>query len=142
MADLQILTTLRTKRDEIERTIEAYSAKIKIAQVDLAHVNATPHIFEVNGEPRQFGLPMSIARLFKRGEIWGYCKSALQGSPRGLDTRELALAVIRAKGLDEADSVLRNTLATSAISVLHMWAKRGQLARAGKRKGVVVWRLC
>ena|ERR1700722_11377892 len=141
MADPQILTTLRTKRDEIERTIEAYSAKIKAAQIDLAHVNATLHIFEVNGEPRQFPLPMSIARLFKRGEIWAYCKTALEGSPAGLDTRELALAVIRAKGLDEADSVLRNALATSVISVLHMRAKRGQLTRAGKRKGVVVWRL-
>ncbi len=139
MADPQMLNTLRSKRDEIERTIAAYEAKLKAAQVDLAHVNATLHLFEVNGEPQQFPLPMSIARMFKRGEIFGYCQTALEGAPDGLDTRELALAVIRAKGLDEGDGVLRNAIAASVISTLGMRAKRGQIVKVGKRKGIVLW---
>ena len=141
MAEPQIVNTLRNKRDEIERTIAAYEAKIKAAHLDLAHVNATLHLFEVNGEPQQFPLPMSIARMFKRGEIFGYCKTALAMTPAGLDTRELALAVIRAKGLDSADGVLRNAIAASVISVLVMRAKRGQIVKGAKRKGVVMWRL-
>jgi hypothetical protein len=141
MADPQILNTLRTKRDEIERTIAAYETRLKSAQIDLAHVNATLHLFEVNGETQQFPLPMSIARMFKRGEIFGYCQAALADAPGGLDTRELALAVIRAKGLDEGDAVLRHAVATSVISVMGMRAKRGQIAKGEKRKGIILWRL-
>src|SRR5579863_2823977 len=126
MADPQITNTLRNKRDEIERTIAAYEAKLKAAHVDLAHVNATLHLFEVSGDDRpQFPLPMSIARMFKRSEIFGYCQTALQGAPEGLDTRELALAVIRAKGLDEGDGVLRNAIGASVTRTLGMRAKRG-----------------
>jgi hypothetical protein len=140
MADPHILSTLRTKRDEIERTIDAYQTRLKAAHLDLAHVNATLHLFEVNGERQEFPLPMSIARMFKRGEIFRYCQAALADAPGGLDTRELALVVIQAKGLNEVDAVLRKAIATSVISVLGMRAKRGQIAKSGKRKGIVLWR--
>jgi hypothetical protein len=84
---------------------------------------------------------MSIAKLFKRGEIWGYCKKALERAPDGLDTRELALVVIRAKGMDAADAVLRNALAAAIIGILPMRAKRGQLVKGPRRHGVILWRL-
>lgn len=51
MADPQIVTTLRRKRDEIESAISAYEAKIEDAKRELSAVNATLRIFELNGEP-------------------------------------------------------------------------------------------
>ena len=48
--------------------------------------------------------------------------------------------LIRAKGLDEGDGVLRNAIGASVTSTLGMRAKRGQVAKAGKRKGIVLWR--
>ncbi len=140
MKEPQIVHTLRAKRDEIERTIDAYEKRIAATRRDLAHVNATLQLFQRNGEPQEFPLPMSITRLFKRGEVFAYCKAALGDAPDGLDTRELALAAIRAKGLDETDPVLRNAVAFNIISTLSMRAKRGQVVKGPKRKGVIVWR--
>src|ERR1700730_17839724 len=83
---------------------------------------------------------MSIVRVFKRGEIFAICKVALAQAPAGMDTRELALAVLRAKEMDEGDGVLRKALAWSIFNVMRVQHRRGNIADAGKRKGVRVWR--
>jgi hypothetical protein len=51
----------------------------------------------VNGETPQFAVHMGLHRLFTRGELLALCLEALKDSPDGLDTRELAFAVVRAK---------------------------------------------
>ena len=139
MKEPQVVNTLREKRDEIERTVLAYEERLASARRDLATISAALQIFEVGGVPRDFPLPMSITRLFRRGEIFGYCRTALEAVPEGLDTRELAVAVIRAKGLDETDKVLRNSIALSIVHTLGMRAKRGHVGKNGKRKGVIIW---
>lgn len=94
MAEMQILTTLKRKRDDIERTITAYEGKIAACRRDLAHVIGVLALFEASGEPSELGAHVSIVRLFKRGEVFAICRKALEAAPDGLDTRELALAVI------------------------------------------------
>ncbi len=140
MAELQIVNTLRSKRDELERIIGSYEKAIDDARRDLSHVNATLELFERSGEPKAYPSRMSIIRLFKRGEVFSICKSALADAPNGLDTRELALAVIRAKGMDEADAVLRKAVAYSIINVMRQQFRRGRIAALGMRRGVRVWR--
>jgi hypothetical protein len=61
---------------------------------------------------------MGVHRLFKRGEIWSIVKPALEAAPAGLDTRELAAAVVQAKGLDVNDRVFRSTVALSIVKRL------------------------
>jgi len=139
MADPHVLSTLRDKRNVIERTIAAYQAKIEDARIDLMHVNAVLHLFEYAPETISFPLHLGIGRLFNRGELFALCLAALRESPEGLDTRELSLAVIRAKRLDEADRVLRSTLALSIVNVMRRQWKRGSVSVAGMRKGVRVW---
>ena len=90
MAEPQIVNTLRSKRDELERIISSYEAATPAARRDLAHVNATLELFERNGTARAYPSRLSIARMFKRGEIFELCKIALSVSPQCLDTRELA----------------------------------------------------
>ena len=51
------------------------------------------------------------------------------------------MRVIRAKGLDEGDKVLRKTVAYRVVQALTMAAKRGKIGDAGKRNAVRVWRL-
>lgn len=82
---------------------------------------------------------MSIVRVFKRGEIFVICKEALAQAPAGMDTRELALAVLRAKGMDEGDAVLRKAVAWSIINVMRAQHQRGKIADAGKQRGVRIW---
>jgi hypothetical protein len=95
----------------------------------------------MNGEPRQFPAYSDLGRLLRRGEIVTVCHEAL-AKEGTLDTRELALRVIRAKGLDEGDGVLGKTIAFRVMQALSIAAKRGRIGREGKRAGVVVWRSC
>ncbi|TAL78093.1 MAG: hypothetical protein EPN75_11685 [Beijerinckiaceae bacterium] len=139
MADPQVVNTLRSKRDELERIIKAYEGKIEAARHDLMHVNATMRLFELNGAVEVFPVHADTSRLFRRGEITRICKEALAAAPEGLDTRELARAVIRAKGLDETDAVLRKAVAFRVVQSLSMQWKRGGVGSGGKRGGVRVW---
>ena len=138
MANPQILTTLRRKRDDIESAIATYEAKIEEARRDLASVAATIRLFEINGEARQFPVYADIGRLWKRGEMVTVCREAL-AKEGPLDTRELAVRVLRAKGMDEADKVLRHAVAFRIVQALEIAAKRGTIGNGGKRKGVRVW---
>lgn len=138
MADPQIVSTLTRKRDEIEAAIATYEKQIEAAKRDLASVAATLRLFEINGEPQQFPAYASIGRLWKRGEMVKVAKAALEAEGP-LDTRELALRVVRAKGLDEGDKVLRQSVSYRLIQCLSMGAKRGTIGSLGKRKGVRIW---
>jgi len=136
MADPHILTTLRRK----QAAIAAYEKKIEAAKRDLAAVAATLRLFELDGEPQQFPAYADIGRLWKRGEIVKVCRAALDDEGP-LDTRELALRVLRAKGLDEGDKVLCQSVTFRIVQALSIAAKRGKIGDDGKRKGVRVWRL-
>jgi hypothetical protein len=138
--DPNIVRTLERKRDQIEQAIALYEKKIKAAKVDLAHVNATLRMFEKPEGRTEFPVYMDTLRLFKRGEIVKLCKAALaQEGP--LDTRELALRVVRAKGLDEGDSVLRTSIAYRIVQAMRLQWKRGKVTSSHKRQGLRVWQL-
>jgi hypothetical protein len=139
MAEPQIVNTLRSKRDELERIISSYETATTAARRDLAHVNATLELFERDRAPNAYPLRMSIVRMFKRGEIFAACKAALAEAPDGLDTRDLALAVIRAKGMDESDRVLRNAIGFRIVQAMLRREARGRVATAERRRGVRVW---
>lgn len=139
MADPQILTTLRRKRDNIERGIAAYEKKIKQARRDLANVNATLHLFRIEDRNPQAPVYVDTARLFPRGDLVNICKAALE-KEGPLDTRELALRVVQARALDEGDTVLRQAITFRIVQALRLQVKRGKLERLGKRRGVIVWR--
>jgi hypothetical protein len=140
MAEEHILSTLRKKRDDIRDMIAAYEKRIAEAKRDLLNINATIRLFEVNGETPQFPVHMGLHRLFARGELLALCVKALKASPAGLDTRELALAVVRAKALDEADKVLRSAVGYKIVTILPRQARKGVVVDGGLRKGIKVWR--
>jgi hypothetical protein len=139
MADPHIVSTLTSKRDAIEGVIAAYERKIEAAKRDLSHVNATLAMFDGPEGRTQFPTYMDTLRLFKRGEIVIICKQALKDGP--LDTRELALCVIRAKGMDIADAILRRSVAFRIVQAMLLQAKRLRVGVLAKRKGVRIWRL-
>jgi len=46
--------------------------------------------------------------------------------------------VLRSKGMDEGDTVLRKALAWSIINVMRAQNRRGGVLDAGKRRGVLI----
>jgi hypothetical protein len=97
-------------------------------------------LFNPTGEPNEWRRYIELHRLFKRGEVVNFCMERIREEGE-LDTRELALRIIRHKGLDEADLVLRKSMAMKLIQTLNVNAKRGKLDGRQKRNGVRLWRL-
>lgn len=138
MAEPIAVLALRRKRDEIAGVIAEYERKIKEAQHDLAHVNASLRLFELTGDPREFPAYIDLNRLLRRGETTRLCLDAL-AKEGPLDTRELAQRIMRAKGLNESDKVLGQAIALRIVQTLRL--KRAKLDGTERRKGVTLWRL-
>lgn len=139
MAESQTLVVLRNKRDEIERAIANYEKQVAKAKRDLAHVNATIRMFEAPEGRTQFPVYVDTLRLFRRGEIVSICKRALADGPK--TTRELAVIVIKEKGFDEEDAVLRQSITYRIVQAMRLQWKRGRIDSPGKEHGVRIWRL-
>ncbi len=139
MSEIRTVTTLKSKRDEILLSLRLYEGRIKQARADLAHINAAIKIFEASGDRQEMGRYVDTHRLMKRGEPTELCKEALASGPKS--TRELALHVMEAKGLDTGDKVLAKAVAAQLIHSLRMQSLRGRIVRDGKKGAALVWRL-
>jgi hypothetical protein len=102
MAEIRTVTTLRSKRAEIIAAIANYEKRLAQARADLAHITAAITIFEASGDIEEIPPYVDIHRCFKRGEAINLCKEALASGP--FNTRQLALKVMAAKGLDTGDT--------------------------------------
>ena len=137
MTEIRTVTALRSKRAEIISSI----AKKRLAQAraDLSHVNACIALFAVTAEPGVIPPYVDTHRMFARGELMTLCKQALANGPK--TTKELALHVMAAKGLDTGDKVLAHAMATRLIHALRQQWRRGLISGDGKIKGARVWAL-
>jgi len=140
MAEIRTVTTLRGKRDEITATIANYEKRLAQCHADLSHINAAISIFEASGGAKGFPAYVDIHRLFKRGEPMALCRECLADGPK--NTRQLALYVIKAKGLDPGDKVLAKSIGLRLIHALRLQWKTGRLiAKPGRDKAAKVWEL-
>jgi hypothetical protein len=139
MAEIRTVTTLKRKRDEISASIRMYEKKIAQARADMAHVAAAIRIFEASDRPKDLAQYVDHYRLFKRGEPWAICAAALTKGP--LSTKDLAMALMKAKGMDLTDDVLTKTIGHRLIHSLRMQEQRGRVKREGKQKAMLTWRL-
>jgi hypothetical protein len=139
MADSRTAETLCRKRDEIARSIDDYEARLAQARADLAHMDAAIAIFATSDGALPIRPYVDVYRLFKRGEMAAICREALKHGPH--NTRELALAVMAAKGIDTGDTVLAKALGHRLIHVLRLQARSGKIVGVGRHKAARVWRL-
>ena len=77
--------------------------------------------------------------IFKRGTFRAREWEALRAAPDGLDTRELATAIMRAKGLDVDERVFRISLGQSVVTLFGRLERKGVVRCVARRKGVKVW---
>ncbi|WP_156394110.1 hypothetical protein [Methylobacterium sp. Leaf94] len=142
MALPQIVNTLTAKRDEIEAHIMVLRDQLRAAESDLSAVTAVLSLYELSPTTQtRFPAYAHLNRLFAYGEMFGLCKRAIAEAGRPLTTREIALAVIRAKGWDDKDAMLRKAVAYRLIQSLSQAAVQGRIRDAGKRANVRVWKL-
>jgi hypothetical protein len=139
MAEIRTVTTLRSKRADIIASIANYEKRLAQARADLAHITAAITIFEASGGVEEIPPYVDIHRCFKRGEAITLCKEALASGP--LNTRQLALRVMAAKGLDTGDKVLAKAVAGRLIHALRQQCRRGLIDGTEKHCGARVWAL-
>lgn len=136
----QVINTLRTKADKLAAYIVTLESEIEATRKALANVNATIVLFEKPDATSAHPVLMDVNRLFKRREIGLLCAEALKAGP--LNTRELAVHVLRAKGFDENDRHLRTAIAYRIVQALRLQEKRrGPIARVAKHSNVITWRI-
>ena len=139
MTESSTVAALRNKRDEIEAAIANYTKRLEQARADLAHVNAAIMIFEASGESLDLPPYVDINRILARGEAITLCKQALATGPK--NTRQLALYIIKAKGMDATDRVLCRSVAARIIHALRQQWRRGKIERRAIEHGVCIWGL-
>lgn len=137
----QVINTLRSKAENLQGYIAKLESDLEQARADLSHIVATIHLFEAPGADTPFPMHYNLDRLFKRREIGQLCHKALTDGP--MDTRQLAAAVIEAKGFDGADRHLRTAVAYRIVQALRMQERRrgGAIRREGKSGNAIVWGL-
>lgn len=140
MGEIRTVTTLRTKRVEIEKSIVGYEARIKQARADLAHITAAIAIFEASGDPADMQAYVDIHRIWKRGELIRLCKGFLE-SEGPLNTRQLTERAMKATGLEAGDKVLAKTVALKIVQAMRQQHMRGKIGDAGKHRGARIWAL-
>lgn len=142
MALPQVVHTLTAKRNEIEAHISELRRQLATAERDLSSVNAVLALYDLSPSTQtRFPAYANLNRLFAYGEMFKLCKAALEEAGKPLDTREITHAIIRAKGWDENDVMLRKAIAYRLIQNLSRAAMQGRIGDAGKQRGVRVWRL-
>jgi len=134
--EIRTVTTLTTKREEIERTIAGYERALAQARADLASIKAAIVVFERPSEPAGIRPYMSFAHLFRYAELSSLCFAA--SGP--LSTPALAMKVADAKGFDTGDKVLLHSLTYSVVSSMRSMEKRRKVRRAAKGR-YVTWAL-
>ena len=140
MSEPIAVLALPRKRDQISGTIAHYERLIREAEQDLAHVNAALRLFEVTGEAADLPPYVDLNRLLRRGKTTKIRMEAL-ATEGPLDTRQLALRIIKAKGLTQSDKVLAQSIALRVVQTLRMRARRNKVECITKTKGVCVWKI-
>ena len=131
MPEIRTVTTLRRKRDEISASIRLYERQLAQARADLAAVTSAIKIFEATGDPKDMSSYFDTHRLFRYGETWAICSRALADRGGPMTTRELTVAVMKAKGFDTGDRVLAKGISYSLIRALSQRRQRRQVNMIG-----------
>jgi hypothetical protein len=137
MAELRTVTTLINKRDEIERAIVGYEAKLKAARMNLAHISAAILLLDGTGHPTSYRVSIDLRRLFGYGEMANIAVSALGNSP--LSTPETTRHIMLAKGLDVDNKLLSRNLCLSVVQSVRGLSRRRRVKMLTKRGGICVW---
>jgi hypothetical protein len=99
-------------------------------------VNATIRLF--TGPEKQRARYLVSHGFYKKGEIAEFCALHLEASG-AMTTRELAERVMVARGLDAADTALRNFVVFKVVPALRDTKRRRLVRMLEKRKGTCVW---
>jgi hypothetical protein len=133
MAETHVVSALRLKRAEISGYIHDLEKRIARQRVALTNLDATIRLISPGTNPDAIPAKRSYrrTRYFARNELSRLVMDALRLATGSLAAREIATAVIRAKGAAVDDDAFKAIVTDRALIVLRGLAKRGEVARTG-----------
>ena len=139
MSESLLSENLADKRKQIQAYIGSLEADLEQARRDLSAIAATERVFQARGP--NVTAYMHPAHVFPRHELPKLAKAALEATPDGMSTVQVAAHVIAAKGLAKDDRHLRKAIGYKLVQLLRQWEKKKKVERVGKVGTVIVWRL-
>src|ERR1700730_15920022 len=127
MAELHIVSALRTKRAEISGYIADLERKINRQRAVLANVDATIRLFSPGTNPDAIP-PKRVyrrTRYFAHNELSRLTQDALRMASGPLTSAGIAVAVMEAKGMSFGDAAFKEIVANRALTLLRRLATRG-----------------
>jgi hypothetical protein len=140
MADPHVISALREKRALVAGLIEKLERKLEQHRADLTHIDGVLRLFQPDRDPGDIKPKRTYARrtrYFARNELSRLCMDALRGADSSLLTTDvIASWIIKAKGFDAADGVLRKAISEQVLGTLRSFRKRGTVEQIGLGRGV------
>jgi hypothetical protein len=133
MAELHVVSALRTKRAEISGYIADLERKITRQRAALANVDAIIRLFSPGANPDAIPpkRPYRRTRYFAHNELSRLTQDALRMALGPLTSGEIAAAVMHAKGMPPGDAAFKEIVADRTLTVLRRLAKRGAAVKSG-----------
>lgn len=132
MAESLVISGLRAKRDDLARDIAHATAVLRQLTADLDTIENALRVMDPEAEPARLSLT-ARRQTAGRGEVVRLVLAALRAAPGPLSTREVALAVMAARGMDAADARLVRLMVRRVGMCLAGQRKRSTVVRDGLR---------
>ena len=137
-----VVTGLIEKRREIAGRIEGLQAQMRQAVADLDHIEAALRIMKPDLDLEEvMPRPVPPPHAAFKGEVSRIVLDTLRQTTRPLTTRDVTLALMRARGLNTDDPKLVRIMIQRVGACLGHWQRRGYLKSAPGPgiKGLYVW---
>jgi hypothetical protein len=133
MSETHVIPALRAKRAEISGHIHDLDKRIARMRANLANIDAAIRLLSPGADPDAIPPKRTYRRTkyFARNELARMALDVLRKAPGPLAAKEIALAIMRAKGMAMGDDALCTTVSEMMLVALRSLAKRGSVTKSG-----------
>jgi hypothetical protein len=133
MTEPHVISSLRSKRAEISGHIHDLDRRVATMRANLANIDAAIRLLSPGTDPDAIPPKRTYRRTkyFARNEIARLALGIVREAPGPLAAKEIALMMMRAKGLPLGDDALCATVTDMLLVALRSLAKRGTISKTG-----------
>lgn len=140
MAETHVLSGLLAKRSELAGQIDHHQMTLRNLIIQLDSLDATIRLFKPDIDLDVIkAKPLPPRNAAFQGEVTRAVLDKLRRMQRPMTTRELAIAVIEARGLDNADATLMRLMVKRVNATLRHQKNRGVLTGERGADNHVLW---
>jgi hypothetical protein len=142
MAETHVLSGLLAKRSELAGQIDHHQLMLRNLIIQLDSLDATIRLFKPDIDLEMVkAKPLPPRNAAFQGEVTRAILDKLRRTQRPMSTRELTLAVMEARGLDNADANLLRLVTKRVNATLRHQRNRGVLTSESGPDNHLLWEI-